>query len=244
MSSNPPELGPDRRGPDFAPPDFGGPAGPGPGRPGEPQPSYGALGSRRGAGFQAGPGGPHGNRTRPQPPKPNRMPAIITAVVIGVVVLIVVIASVHAFRGDQQIARDQASPTPTPSPSALPSDGPNSISFTSSEGSGQLTLVSHDWTPAGAQAPRYGQFLQLQLKITATDGRVSYGPEFFQTFDESGNLFQTTEVGARPPLLGEGVLHPGDTTTGDIAFDMPRGAVTLLMSNSLLESVTALRIAD
>jgi hypothetical protein len=170
------------------------------------------------------------------------MPAIITAAVIGVVVLVVVIASIRAFRSDQQVVRDEASPSPTPSASALPSDGPNSISFTSSEGSGQLTLVSHGWTDAGAQAPRYGQFLQLRLKISATDGRVSYGPEFFQTFDESGNLFQTTEVGATPPLLGEGELRPGESATGDIAFDMPRGAVTLLMSNSLLESVTALRI--
>jgi hypothetical protein len=244
MSSNPPELGPDRRGPDFAPPDLGGPAGPGSGYPGPARQPYGGFETRQGVGFGNRPGGPYGNRPGPQPPKPSRMPAIITAAVIGVVVLIVVIASIHAFRGDQQIARDNTSPTPTPSVSAPPSDGPNSISFTSSEGSGQLTLVSHDWTDAGAQAPRYGQFLRLQLKITATDGRVSYGPEFFQTFDESGNLFQTTEVGAQPPLLGEGVLHPGQSTTGDIAFDMPRGAVTLLMSNSLLESVTALRIAD
>lgn len=244
MSSNPPELGPDRRGPDFAPPNFGGPAGPGQQQPGPWQPPYGNQ-------YQQQPYGtpPFGNQPgnrppRPEPPRPNRKPAFITAAVIGVVVLIVVIASIHAFKSDRQVVRDRTSPSPTPSAQALPSDSPNSISFTSSEGSGRLTLVSHDWTTSGARTPRYGQFLQLQLKISATDGRVSYGPEFFQTFDETGNLFQTTEVGARPPLLGDGVLHPGQSTTGDIAFDMPRGDVTLLMSNSLLESVTALRITD
>lgn len=234
MSSNPPELGPDRRGPDFAPPPgYGGPGGPAQHPQGRPEFPYRDPYHR-----------PQQNRPRPEPPGPNRRPAFITAAVIGVVVLIVVIASIHAFRSDQQVVRDQSSPPPSPSPSALPSDGPNSISFTSSEGSGRLTLVSHDWTRTGARAPRYGQFLQLELRISATDGRVSYGPEFFQTFDESGNLFQTTEVGAKAPLLGEGVLHPGESTTGEIAFDMPRGAVTLLMSNSLLESVTALRITD
>lgn len=241
MSSNPPEFGPESRGPDFAPPSYGGPSAPGPYEHGVPQSPYGSAPLGRpdqGRPGQQYPGAPHG----PQQPRPDRKPAIITAIVIGVVVLVVVLASIHAIRGDQQVARDEASPTPTPHPSALPTDNPNSISFTSSEGSGRLTLVSHHWTTSGAVAPRYGQFLQLKLKISATDGHVSYGPEFFQTFDSTGNLFQTTEVGATAPLLGEGILQPGQTTTGDIAFDMPRGAVTLLMSNALLESVTALRI--
>lgn len=250
MSSNPPELGPDRRGPDFAPPNFGGPAGPGQQQPSPWQQPYGGPYQQQPYGTPlSGPGNRSWNASqnrppRPEPPRRDRKPAIITAAVIGVVVLIVVIASIHAFRSDQQVVRDKTSPRPTPSASALPSDSPNSISFTSSEGSGRLTVVSHDWTTSGARAPRYGQFLQVRLRISATDGHVSYGPEFFQTFDEAGNLFQTTEVGARPPLLGEGVLHPGQSTTGDIAFDMPRGDVTLLMSNSLLESVTALRITD
>ena len=251
MSSNPPDLGPESRGPDFAPPSYGGPPPPGPYDYGRPQSPYGGQGSASNPSFpnafgnpsRSGPGQPHQptGLKPPQPPR-DRRPAIITAIVIGVVVLVVVIASIHAIRGDQQVARNGGSPAPTPHPSALPSEDPNSISFTSSEGSGKLTLVSHSWTTSGAVAPRYGQFLRLRLKISATGGHVSYGPEFFQTFDSTGNLFQTTEVGATAPLLGEGVLQPGQTTTGNIAFDMPRGAVTLLMSNSLLESVTALRI--
>lgn len=252
MSSNPPDLGPESRGPDFAPPSYGGPPPPESYDYGRPESPYSGS-------YPNGYPNAYGNpaRTRPIPgpqpppapgpqpphrPRPDRRPAIITAIVIGVVVLVVVIASIHAIRGDQQVARDGGSQAPTPHPSALPSDDPNSISFTSSEGSGKLTLVSHSWTTTGAVAPRYGQFLRLKLKILATDGHVSYGPEFFQTFDATGNLFQTTEVGATSPLLGEGVLQPGQMATGDIAFDMPRGAVTLLMSNSLLESVTALRI--
>ena len=247
MSSNPPDFGPESRGPDFAPPSYGGSPPPGPYQHGLPQAPYGNVpGSGNAPLGRPNPGPPYpprpGAPQPPQVPRPDRRPAIITAVIIGVVVLVVVIASIHAVQGDRQAARDAASPSPTPKPSVLPSDNPNSISFTSSEGSGRLTLVSHSWTASGAVAPRYGQFLRLKLRISATDGHVSYGPEFFQTFDSTGNLFQTTEVGAIAPLLGEGVLQPGQTTTGDIAFDMPRGAVTLLMSNSLLESVTALRI--
>jgi hypothetical protein len=229
MSSDPPELGPDRRGPDFEPPSFGQP-----GRPVGYDPYR-----RPNPALQ-----PDRPAPRPEGPRPDRRPAYITAAVIGVVVLIVVIASIHAFRSDNQVAREEATPNSTPSPTAAASAPTNSINFTSREGSGRLTLVAHDWTRTGPRPPAYGQFLQLRVEITSTDGRISYGPQFFQTFDKSGNLFQTTEVGARQPLLGEGYLRPGQTADGWIAFDMPRGAVTLLMSNSLLESVTALRIAD
>lgn len=239
MSSNPPELGPDRRGPDFARPGSGGPA-----PYGQPyQNPYQTYPNQ--APNHGGPSIQPPQYQPPMAPRPSRAPVIITAIVIAVVAAIVIVASVRAADNDQKVVRERSTPTPTPTQASPPPSGnPNSISFTSSEGSGQLTLVSHDWSADGARPPRYGQFLRVQLKISATDGKVSYGPEFFQTFDETGNLFQTTEVGAQPPLLKVGVLRAGQSTTGDIAFDMPRGAVTLLMSNSLLESVTALRIAD
>jgi hypothetical protein len=169
------------------------------------------------------------------------MPAVITAAVIVLVALIVLVATI---RGGDDVEREPSQGGSTPTPSALPSDSANSISFSSHEGSGRLTVLSHRWSTDAAATPSYGAFLQLELRISVTDGRVSYGPQFFQSFDASSNLFQTSALGARPPRLGNGTLGPGQTVTGGIAFDMPRGDVTLLMTNSLLESVTALRIAD
>jgi hypothetical protein len=170
------------------------------------------------------------------------VPAIITAAVIAVVTLIVIVASV---RGGDEVQREQPGSAPsTPVPSALPQDSANSITFSSHEGSGRLTVLSHRWSADASGRPAYGAFLQLELRISVTEGQVSYGPQFFQSFDSSSNLFQTSAAGARPPLLGNGTLGPGRSVTGNIAFDMPRGDVTLLMTNSLLESVTALRISD
>src|SRR3954451_19328822 len=239
MSAEPPELGSKPSGPDFAPPSDGGsPNGVWPGQ----QPSTGPhLGA-------SGPGdvGRAGALPRPDEERlkaaSSRVPAIVTAVVIALVALIVIVAST---RGGDEVQREQPGSAPTtPTPSALPPDTSNSITFSSHEGSGRLTVISHRWSANASSRPAYGAFLQLELRISVTEGQVSYGPQFFQSFDSSSNLFQTSAGGARPPLLGNGTLGPGRSVTGNIAFDMPRGDGTLLMTNALLESVTALRIAD
>lgn len=224
MSSQPPELGPIRRGPEFVRPSADG--SPPPGR----APSY--PGSRPIGGNGRQPGGP-----QPERPPKNRLPTIIT---IGVIALVAVIVLVASLRPDPGIQRETGTVPPTPTASAAPQDTSTSIGFTSSEGSGRLSLLSHRWTGSGAA---HGAYLQLEVKIEATDGRLSFGPQYFQTFDSRSDLYQSTEVGARPPRLGNGYLRAGDSVDGGIAFDMPRGEVTLLMSNAMLESVTALRIS-
>lgn len=225
MTSQPPELGPIRRGPEFVRPSADGSNQPGQAAP------Y--------------PGGrsPYGNGNRPtggpQPERPptNRLPTIIT---IGVIALVAVIVLVASLRPDPGVKKETGKVPPTPTASTAPRDTATSIGFTSSEGSGRLSLLSHRWTgSAGANKP----YLQVAVKIEATDGRLSFGPQYFQTFDARSELYQTTHVGARPPLLGDGYLRAGQSVDGGIAFAMPRGEVTLLMSNAMLESVTALRIS-
>lgn len=163
---------------------------------------------------------------------------------IGVVALIVVAATIYANRQDAQVVAESQQSSAAPRPTAVPSSSDDTIRFSSAEGSGQLTMESHEWTSDGPIPPEYGEYLQIELEISATDGAISYGPEYFQAFDASGDLFQTTEAGIGDQALPSGVVHAGDTVTGEIAFDIPRGAVTLLMSNSMMESVTALRIND
>ncbi len=45
-------------------------------------------------------------------------------------------------------------------------------------------------------------------------------------------------------VLPVGTLTPGERVRGTIAFDMPRGEVTLLMSDDSENTVTALRVPD
>lgn len=155
--------------------------------------------------------------------------------------LILVFSTVRETRTEEPAA---SSAPPTPTPTALPSSSEDSIAFTSSEGSGRLTVVSSRWSSDGAVDPASGQYLQITLKISASEGRVSYGPEYFQVFDAQGELFRTANGGVPQRPLEAGRLDAGESVTGVIAFDMPRGTVTLLMSNALMETVTALRIVE
>ena len=257
MSSESTGLGPQEHGPAFQRPNAGGQPAQQPwGAPADwaagqqPYPQGAQNGPGQSGPGQGGPGQVPIDPRRPgggyQPPKPegppkSKLPAILTAVVVGLVALIVVIGTVRANMTDRQ---STASNSPTPTPTAVPSTSKDSITFSSSEGSGQLSVRSHRWITNAGSDPVHGQYLQLEVEIRATDGRISYGPQYFQTFDSSSDVFQTSEAGVRPPALTTGYLRPGESVKGGISFDMPRGPVTLLMSNSLLESVTALRIAD
>ena len=45
-------------------------------------------------------------------------------------------------------------------------------------------------------------------------------------------------------MLSVGTLSAGERIRGTIAFDMPRGEVTLLMSDDSENTVTALKVPD
>jgi hypothetical protein len=208
------------------------------------QPSAGMGARRRGPGF-APPQPPVNHQPAGQVPVPGpqlrppstKLPAILAAAIIGVVAVVVIVATVAAQHHDAGVAQ----PKPSPTPSALPSTSSHSIVFNSREGSGRLTVLDHRWSRAGRSAVR--SRLRVSVEIHARQGTISYSPRYFETFDDSGTVFQATQPVGGNQRLGDGYLHPGDTVRGNIAFNMRRGDTTLVMSNALQESVTALRIA-
>ncbi|HET9649645.1 MAG TPA: hypothetical protein VFP34_15640, partial [Microlunatus sp.] len=136
---------------------------------------------------------------------------ILTTAAFALVALVVVIASLVAHRADQQ-------PVSAPSRSAAPpriTTATDSIEFTTRTGSGRLTIVEHAWRP-GRTDP--GSVLEVDVRIECTSGSVGYDPFAFQAFDGAGNLFDLAAEEIRGPMLGVGVLRPGETTTGQIAF--------------------------
>ncbi|MBM7797832.1 hypothetical protein JOE57_000753 [Microlunatus panaciterrae] len=168
---------------------------------------------------------------------------MVSLAVVLVVALVVVIATLVANSNDRNVS----APTPAPTvsrvrPTAAPSG--NSIDFTSTEGSGRLQILEHEWVTGGAEPPISGSYLRIEIELSSTDGEISYDSAFFQAFDARGQLFDSTHLGAKDPLLDIGVLRPGQRVRGFISFDMPRGDVTLLMSNESYESVTAIKIQD
>jgi hypothetical protein len=160
----------------------------------------------------------------------------VTALAIGVVALVVAVASVVAYQADRQVGPAPSRTTRAPHVTATK----GSIDFTTRTGTGTLTILDHRW---GGAATAAGSALQVRVRIVCSTGSVDYDPFNFQAFDVRGNLFDLASEEVRGTILGVGVLQPGQTATGALAFVMPRGEVTLLMSDDAA-SVTALKIPD
>jgi Domain of unknown function (DUF4352) len=80
--------------------------------------------------------------------------------------------------------------------------------------------------------------------LVCTSGEVDYDPYHFQAFDRSGQLFEMAVEGAGGNPLSVGTLEQGERIRGTVAFDIPRGDVTLLMSDDSDRTVTALKVPD
>ncbi len=161
---------------------------------------------------------------------------------IFVVAAVVAAASLVARYDDTHIA---APPSPD-RPSAAPGGPARSdrIDFVTSGGAGELILVDRVWSDGGRFPPDNGTYLQIEVELVCTSGQVDYDPFNFQVFDASGTLFETDTAGVDDPLLDAGVLLAGESVHGSIAFDMPRGDATLLMSDGTDQTITALKVPD
>jgi hypothetical protein len=175
---------------------------------------------------------------RAEPAPHRRWPGVLSVSLIVVVALVVLVASAVARYRDTHVA-----PPPITAPS-IRADPPSrgEIEFTTAGGNGRLILLSRSWRETGRELPLNGTYLLVEVKIVCTAGRLDYDPYNFQAFDQTGELFDVSEAGVSRQVLGAGELAEGQSTRGFLAFDIPRGEVTLLMSDDSDQSITALKI--
>jgi hypothetical protein len=170
----------------------------------------------------------------------SRLPTVISVAVIFLVAVVVAAASLVANVADTQVRAPASSEEPIPQ---IAAQG-DRIEFTTSEGSGQLILLSHTWLSNGQVPPSSGSYLRVEVELTCITGAVDFDPYNFQIFDQTGRLFETAIDGAGDAMLESGTLYPGDRVRGTIAFDMPHSEATLLMSDDSNQTVTALKVPD
>jgi hypothetical protein len=170
----------------------------------------------------------------------SRLPTVISLAVIFLVAVVVAAASLVANFADTQVRAPVGSKQPIPQ---IAAQG-DRIEFTTSEGSGQLILLSHTWLSSGQVPPSSGSYLRVEVELTCLAGAVDFDPYNFQVFDQTGRLFETAIDGAGDAMLESGTLYPGDRVRGTIAFDMPHSEATLLMSDDSNQTVTALKVPD
>jgi hypothetical protein len=188
---------------------------------------------------------PHREPAPPHPipgrPTPSRLPTIISMVAIGLVAAVVVAASLIAFVADQRAAPVPRAPAADP-PSVITQE--DRIDFISSDGTGQLIMLTRSWVREGRVPPSTGTYLRVEVELICATGQVDYDPYNFQAFDQSGRLFEMAVEGTAGRVLSVGTLRAGERTRGVIAFDMPRGEATLMMSDDADQTVTALKVPN
>ena len=111
-----------------------------------------------------------------------------------------------------------------------PEDADSWIDYVSSEGSGRLIVTGHR---------RDGDVTVVSVAITAGQGRQSFS---FAAFDADGNYYRPAAPDTPEPALLTGEVAPGETISGNVAFRLPEGALTLVLSNDQLEAVAAVRV--
>jgi hypothetical protein len=85
-----------------------------------------------------------------------------------------------------------------------------------------------------------GSYLLLDVLWETTSGETSSNPFYFSAKDANGrkgdqNLFVDDQ-------LGSGKILPGDKSRGFIAFDVAPGAVTVMISNPLMQEAARIQI--
>ncbi|HSU34599.1 MAG TPA: DUF4352 domain-containing protein [Propionibacteriaceae bacterium] len=188
---------------------------------------------------------PHREPVLPHPipgrPAPSRLPTLISIVAIGLVAAVVVAASLIAFVADQRVVRSPRVRVADP-PSVVTQE--DRIDFISSDGTGQLIMLTRSWVRDGRIPPSTGTYLRVEVELICATGQVDYDPYNFQAFDQSGRLFEMAVEGTAGRVLSVGTLRAGERTRGVIAFDMPRGEATLMMSDDADQTVTALKVPN
>lgn len=179
----------------------------------------------------------------PPPDRPggrsHRLATALTLAAIALVAAIVVVATVLAGRDDVRLA------TPSPAPSQPGATiATDRIEFTTAGGSGTLRIVDHGWDSDGTDPDQPGSLLTVVIEVTCERGVVDYGPDTFQAFDRNGELFEPEVLPDSPTALEIGTLAAGQSVRGTVAFEIPRGGVTLLMSDPSAQAVTALKVPD
>lgn len=189
------------------------------------------------ASLTQGPSSPTG----PLGPPRSIRPTVISILLIAFVAVVVAGASLVAYWGDTHVAISGPARTTTVPVYSSP---PDRIDFVTAKGTGQLIMRTRSWVSGGSVPPASGSYLRVEVELVCTKGEVDYDPYLFQAFDQSGQLFEMAAAGAGEKVLPVGTLSADERISGSIAFDMPRGEVTLLMSDDSENTVTALKVPD
>lgn len=148
-----------------------------------------------------------------------------------IAVAVVVVAAVLAF---VFIRPNSDAPAPSPTPSAPEQTAGPGMPFSlpgATASAGRWEVLSRTWD---------GDAVVARVKITADRGDITYG---FVMFSNAGTTVYDPTPGAPAPALDTGTLSAGQTTTGYVRFEIPRGDATLILTTKAGRQMSALPIS-
>lgn len=151
-------------------------------------------------------------------------------------------ASAPASAGPS-VLRTQAAPRPTTSAPVSGGGIGQAQPFGLAGGEGRVTLTGAAWVDNGVLPPHDGTaYLVLAVDFEGVSGAVSTGGFFVQVRD-AGDTDHLQTVGAQLETpLAMRTLRPGERNTGQVAFELARGAVTFQVLDEKLEPVASIEI--
>ncbi len=139
----------------------------------------------------------------------------------------------------------RATETPQPTITAPVTGGGigQTIDFTTGNGTGKVTVAKATWADNGLLDPTEGQqYLIVDVTLEGVTGKVTTGPFFASVVDAAGDNHMLTIGAALDNQLAMRTLGPGQQSSGQIAFELKRGAVTFQLLDELLEPVAKVDI--
>lgn len=136
-------------------------------------------------------------------------------------------------------------PSTDPSTAATVTGGQigQAVAFDGTNGSGTVTVMDATWTNKGFVDPKSGQmYLVLDVRFEATSGSFPVGILYARVIDESGGSHLLAFGPETTKMLDSGVLQAGETSEGQLAYELPRGPATFQVLNERLRPVAEVKI--
>jgi hypothetical protein len=107
------------------------------------------------------------------------------------------------------------------------------LDLTTPEGTGRLTLTSAGRLVGSdfAQPPAHGSYLVITVTLQVDGGAVAAGPFQWQAQDPQGSVYPAVPAGLTGNDMDSAEVTAGHRTTGEIAFDVPTGPLTVTLAS-------------
>lgn len=139
------------------------------------------------------------------------------------------------------VVRGSPAPRPTNTTPITGGGIGQAIEFRTGSSVGKVTINRADWVDNGVIAPAAAtSYLVVDLTFQAVSGTVTTGPFFTAVSDAQGATHMLTIGAALSPELAMKTLKAGEQNTGQVAFELPRGAVKFLVLDDQLKPVATI----